>query len=72
MNKKKFIYLIVSLTLLCVVLAACAAIDGIRFEKEPRTVYVQGQDIDMTDTVLLALTGDKSEAVDLSQVQISG
>lgn len=72
MNKKKLIVIIAAIATLCLALVACAAIDGIRFEKEPRTTYVQGQDIDLQETVLVAFTGEKTKPVDLSKVEISG
>lgn len=73
--KKNIKYLIVALVLLIgLALVACASIDSIFFEKQPRTLYVQGQDLDFTDTVLVAVSGDKNTPVDMSsgEVTVSG
>ena len=73
--KKNVKYLIVALVLvLGALLASCASVDSIYFEAQPRTVYVQGQDLDFKDTVLMAMSGDKSEVLDVNsdEVTISG
>lgn len=73
--KRNIKYLIAALVLLIgLVLVACASVDSIFFEKQPRTLYVQGQDLDFTDTVLMAVSGDKNTPVDINsgEVTVSG
>ena len=73
--KKNSKYLIAALVLLIgLVLVACASIDSIFFEKQPRTLYVQGQDLDFNDTVLMAVSGDKKTPLDINseEVTVSG
>ena len=73
--KKKIHYLIaIAVLLIGLVLVACATIDSIYFEQAPRTLYVQGQELDFENTVLMALSGDKSEPLDIQsgEVVISG
>ncbi len=73
--KKNIKYLIIALVLVVgLTLVACASIDSIFFEKQPRTLYVQGQDLDFNDTVLMAVSGDKNTPVDINggEVTISG
>lgn len=72
---KKKILLMASVAVFVLLLVACASgIDSIMFEKQPKTTYVQGQEIDFTDTVLVAMKGDKKENVDLTagDVTITG
>ena len=74
MKKKTHYLLAIAVLLVGLVLVACATIDGIYFEQEPRTLYVQGQELDFENTVLMALSGDKSEPLDIQsgEVTISG
>jgi len=64
--KKKILLVATVLALLLILVACAGGFDSIMFEKQPRTVYVQGQDIDFTDTILVAMKGDKKEDVDLT------
>ncbi len=60
------------LSVLCLILISCGGVDSIYFDKEPRTTYVQGQDIVLDDATLIALKGDESTPVDVAEVVISG
>ena len=68
----KRIIVAVVLAILCLVLVSCGGVDSIYFDKKPRTTYVQGQDIVLDDATLLALKGDESQPVNVSEVEISG
>lgn len=72
MKKSYRIILIISLCLLALALAACAAVESISIDGEPRTVYVQGQELDLENTVLMAVKGDETEQVSPSDVTVSG
>jgi hypothetical protein len=52
MKKKTHYLLAIAVLLIGLVLVACATIDSIYFEQQPRTLYVQGQDLDFENTVL--------------------
>ena len=68
---KKNILLIATIAAVLLLLVACAAgIDSIMFEKAPRTTYVQGQELDFTDTVLVAMKQENKETVDLNSGEV--
>ena len=63
------------LAILCTVgimLIACAKVDGIYFETEPRKTYVQGQDFTLENAVLVATSKNKTTPVDMAEVTFSG
>lgn len=72
MNNMRKIVLLTVLAVLCLVLIACGSVDSIYFDTQPRTTYVQGQDLVLDNAVLLALKGDETEPVEISEVEISG
>ena len=74
MIKTRNLILLVSILLLAVLLIACggAKADSIRFDKAPRTTYVQGQDIDFDGAVITAVKGSKTEQINASDVTVSG
>ncbi|MBQ8389280.1 MAG: bacterial Ig-like domain-containing protein [Clostridia bacterium] len=73
MSKTCKIVLLLGLVLAAVLAVACAAgIDAVKFENNPRTVYVRGQELDFNETVLVAVTGDKTEKVSASEIKVSG
>lgn len=71
MKKNIKILLIALVSLLALFLVACGSFDSLFFEKEPRTTYVQGQDLDFTDTVLVAMKNDKQQTVDLTDEDVT-
>lgn len=69
---KKKILLIAIVAVLLLLFVACASkIESIMFEKEPRTTYVQGQELDFTDTVLVAIEKDNKEPLDLTSGDVT-
>ena len=72
--KKIFKFLtVVCLLALIVTLAACGdKLENIYISKNPRTTYVQGQDLDLTGAEIKAFFGKSEETVDLSLVEVSG
>ena len=70
MKKNIKILLLTLVSVLLLFLVACGTFDSIFFEKAPRTTYVQGQDLDFTDTVLVAMKKDKQEPVDLTSEDV--
>lgn len=70
MRKNIKILLLAIVSVLLLFLVACGTFDSIFFEKEPRTTYVQGQDLDFTDTVLVAMKKDKKEPVDINSEDV--
>ncbi len=72
MKKNLKIILVICLAALALALVACAAVESISIDGTPRTVYVQGQELDLESTVLKAIKGDKTETVSPSDVTVSG
>lgn len=73
MIKTRNLILLVSVLLLAVLLIACGGkADSIRFDKAPRTTYVQGQELDFEGAVITAVKGSKTEQISASDVTVSG
>lgn len=74
MIKTRNLLWMISVVLLVVCLAACggAKTESIRFDKAPRVVYVQGQEIDLANAVIVAVKGDKTEPINAADVAVSG
>lgn len=73
MKKTYKIVLLLSLVLAALLAVACVAgVNAIKFENNPRTVYVLGQDLDFNETVLVAVTGDKTEKVPADEIKVEG
>jgi len=75
MIKTRNLLLLVSVLLLVLCLAACggeAKADSIRFDKVPRVVYVQGQELDLESAVIMAVTGGNTAQISAADVTVSG
>ena len=74
MIKFRKLFIIVSVVLLAVCLAACGGTkaDSIRFDTAPRTVYVQGQELDLASAVITAVTGEKTAQLSPADITVSG
>lgn len=57
---------------LCLVACGGSKVDSIRFDKTPRTVYVQGQELDLANTTVTVVKGDKTEQISASELSVSG
>ena len=74
MRNIKRAILLIALLMLALTLVACNgdAMDGIRFEKSPKTTYVQGQELNFDNAVLVALKGGQTENVAIADATVSG
>lgn len=57
---------------LCLVACGGSKADSIRFDKAPRTVYVQGQELDLENAVITVVKGAKTEQIGASEISVSG
>ena len=72
MKRSSKILILAILCTVCLVLIACAKIDSIYFETEPRKTYVQGQEFTLDNATLVAMAKNKNKPVDMSEVTVSG
>lgn len=68
----KLLILAILCTVCCVLFACGGKVDGIYFETEPRKTYVQGQEFTLEDSVLVAMSKNKTTPIDAAEVSISG
>ena len=72
MKKSSKILIFAILCTVCLVLIACAKIDSIYFETEPRKTYVQGQEFTLDEATLVAMAKNKNKPIDMEGVTVSG
>ena len=72
MKKLSKLLIVAILAITCLLIVACGNVDSIYFETEPRNTYVQGQEFTLDNSVLMAMSGGKSEPIDAANVTVTG